>query len=78
MCLTYFKCMSYIYIYIIKHEIVIPRSSAGSADGKGALQYGIRAKVLTMSLDGPFEWSLDRGFEEKLCLEDQFQTFECS
>jgi hypothetical protein len=46
MCLTSFKCMSYIYIYIYiyiyKHDIVIPRSSACPADGKGALQYGIR------------------------------------
>jgi hypothetical protein len=42
------------------------------------LQFGIRAKVSTLSLDGPVEWSLDRGFEEKLCLEDQFRTFECS
>jgi hypothetical protein len=24
------------------------------------------------------EWSLDQEFEEELCLEDQFQTFECS
>jgi hypothetical protein len=45
---------------------------------KDVLQYGIRAKVSTLSLDGPVEWSLDRGFEEKLCLEDQFRTFECS
>jgi hypothetical protein len=42
------------------------------------LQFGIRAKVLTLSLDGPVEWSLDQGFEEELCLEDQFRTFECS
>ena len=27
---------------------------------KGVLQFGIRAKVLTLSLDGPVEWSLDR------------------
>ena len=38
------------------------------------LQLGIRAKVSTLSLDGPVEWSLDRGCEEKLCLKDQFQT----
>jgi hypothetical protein len=38
------------------------------------LQLGIRAKVSTLSLDGLVEWSLDRGCEEKLCLEDQFQT----
>jgi hypothetical protein len=35
-------------------------------------QYGIRAKVSTLSLDGPVELSLDRGFEEKLCLETNF------
>jgi hypothetical protein len=27
---------------------------------KGTLQIGIRAKVSTLSLDGPVEWSLDR------------------
>jgi hypothetical protein len=81
------------HIYIIKYEIVIPRSSACPIVGKGAvtvwyqsvtaqnervLQNGIRAKVSTLSLDGPDKWSLDQEFEEKLCLEDQFQTFECS
>jgi hypothetical protein len=49
-----------------------------TASNERVLQYGIRAKVSTLSLDGPVEWSLDRGFEEKLCLEDQFRTFECS
>jgi hypothetical protein len=42
------------------------------------LQFGIRAKVSALSLDGPVEWSLDRGCEEKLCLENRFQTLECS
>jgi hypothetical protein len=42
------------------------------------LQLGIRAKVSTLSLDGPVEWSLDRGCEEKLCLEDQFRTLVSS
>jgi hypothetical protein len=42
------------------------------------LQFCIRAKVSTLSLDGPVEWSLDRGCEEKLCMEDRFQTIECS
>jgi hypothetical protein len=42
------------------------------------LQFGIRAKVSTLSLDGPVEWSLDRGCEEKLCLEDQFRTLVSS
>ena len=35
---------------------------------KGILQIGIRAKVLTLSLDGPVERSLDRECEEKLGL----------
>jgi hypothetical protein len=42
------------------------------------LQFGIRAKVSMLSLDGPVEWSLDQGCEEKLCLEDRFRTLECS
>jgi hypothetical protein len=42
------------------------------------LQLGIRAKVLTLILDGLVERSLDRGCEEKLCLEDQFQTLVSS
>jgi hypothetical protein len=45
---------------------------------KVVLQFGIRAKVSMLSLDGPVEWSLDRGCEEKLCLEDRFRTLECS
>jgi hypothetical protein len=38
-----FICLNACHIYIIKYEIVIPRSSACPTDGKGALQYGIRA-----------------------------------
>jgi hypothetical protein len=38
------------------------------------LQFGIRAKVSTLSLDGPVEWYLDQECEEKLCLRDQFRT----
>jgi hypothetical protein len=86
-----FICLNACLIYRIKYEIVIPRSSACPAR-MGVLQFGIiralqyervlqfsvRAKVSTLSLDGLVEWSLDRGFEEKLCMEDQFQTFECS
>ena len=45
---------------------------------KGVLQFGIRAKVLTLSLDGPVERSLDRECEGKLGLEGQFQTLVCS
>jgi hypothetical protein len=43
---------------------------------KVVLQFGIRAKVSTLSLHGLVEWSLDLGCEEKLCLEDRFQTLE--
>jgi hypothetical protein len=49
-----------------------------SRPGMGALQFCIRAKFLTLNVDGPIEWSLDQGFEEKLCLEGQFWTFEFS
>ena len=35
----------------------------------GTLQIGIRAKVTTLSLDGPVEWSLDRKCEENFGLE---------
>jgi hypothetical protein len=42
------------------------------------LQIGIRAKVSTLSLDGPVERSLDRECEGKLGLEDQFRTLVCS
>jgi hypothetical protein len=44
----------------------------------GVLQIGIRAKVLTLSLDGPVERSLDQECEGKLGLEDQFRTLVCS
>jgi hypothetical protein len=44
---------------------------------KGVLQFGIRAKVSTLSLDGPVERSLDRECEGKLGLEDQFQSLVC-
>jgi hypothetical protein len=44
----------------------------------GVLQIGIRAKVSTLSLDGPVEWSLDRECEGKLGLENQFRTLVCS
>ena len=39
---------------------------------KGVLQFGIRAKVSTLSLNGPVEQSLDRECEGKLGLEGQF------
>jgi hypothetical protein len=46
----------------------------------GTLQIGIRAKVLTLSLDGPVERSLDRKCEEKFCLEwsiSNIGLFQC-
>ena len=64
-CFTlYFKCVLivlkcmwlYSPVFIIKRAI-------------GMLQIGIRAKVSTLSLDGPVERSLDRKCEEKFCLE---------
>ena len=45
---------------------------------KGTLQNGIRAKVSTLSLDGPVERSFDQECEGKLCMEDQFRTLVCS
>ena len=45
---------------------------------KGVLQFGIRAKVSTLSLDGLVERSLDRECEGKLGLEGQFRTLVCS
>jgi len=44
---------------------------------KCVLQIGIRAKVLTLSLDGPVERSLHWECEWKLGLEDQFRTLVC-
>jgi hypothetical protein len=44
----------------------------------GVLQIGIKAKVSTLSLDGPVERSLDQECEGKLGLEDQFRTLVCS
>ena len=45
---------------------------------KGVLQFGIRAKVSTLSLDGQVERFLDRECEGKLGLEGQFRTLVCS
>jgi hypothetical protein len=50
------------------------RYSLVSERAVGALQFGIRAKVSTLSLDGPVERSLDRECEGKLGLEGQFRT----
>jgi hypothetical protein len=60
----------------VHYKLVSERLSLGNR--KSALQIGIRAKVSTLSLDGPVDWSLDQEFEDELCLEDQFHTFECS
>jgi hypothetical protein len=65
-------------LYIELSMRLLFREVAPARPRMGALQFGIRAKVSTLNLDGPVEWSLDRGFEEKLCLEGQFWTFECS
>jgi hypothetical protein len=59
MCLTCFKCM-----LLIKHKMKLFRKVAstrpvGWMTAGGALLNGIRAKVLTLSLDGLVEWSLD-------------------
>jgi hypothetical protein len=64
--------------YNFKSKSVTVWYQSVTTSNERVLQYGIRAKVSTLSLDGPVEWSLDRGFEEKLCLEDQCRTFECS
>jgi hypothetical protein len=73
-----FICLNACLIYIELSMRLLFCEVAPARPGVGALQFGIRAKVSTLSIDGPVEWSLDRGFEEKLCLEDQFRTFECS
>jgi hypothetical protein len=44
--------------FIIQSGCYISRSLLTE---KVVLQFGIRAKVSTLSLDGPVEWSLDRG-----------------
>jgi hypothetical protein len=44
----------------------------------GVLQIGIRAKVSTLSLDGPVEWSLDRECEGNWAWNGQFRTLVCS
>jgi hypothetical protein len=77
-CVSLLKCMLF---YNLRVSVIFPRSMVTER----LLQFGIRAKVLQFgirakvsSLDGPVEWSLDRGCEEKLCLEDRFRTLECS
>jgi hypothetical protein len=50
--------------------IMVNREGVGNPGvAIGTLQIGIRAKVSTLSLDGPVERSLDRKCEEKLGLE---------
>jgi hypothetical protein len=62
-CVSLLKCMLF---YNLRVSVIFPRSMVTER----LLQFGIRAKVSTLTLDGPVEWSLDRGCEEKLCLED--------
>ena len=69
-CGLYNACMSYVQ----RGVIVFFQERLSLGNRKVVLQLGIRAKGSTLSLDGPVEWSLDRGCEEKLCLEDQFRT----
>jgi hypothetical protein len=59
---------------LIKYENdVVPHSSvcpASGIDGRGSITVWYQSLVSMLSLDGPDKWSLDRGFEKKLCLED--------
>jgi hypothetical protein len=54
------------------YRSVFPRSSIGPTMGlmAGGVTVWYQSLVSTLSLDGPDKWSLDRGFEKKLCLED--------
>ena len=51
---------------VVLHSSVCPTS--GIAAGDVTIWY--QRIVSTLSLDGPDKWSLDRGFEKKLCLEE--------
>jgi hypothetical protein len=58
---------------LIKYENdVVPHSSVCPASGMtaGDVTVWYQSLVSMLSLDGPDKWSLDRGFEKKLCLED--------
>jgi hypothetical protein len=58
---------------LIKYENdVVPHSSVCLTSGMtaGGVTVWYQSLVSMMSLDGPDKWSLDRGFEKKLCLED--------
>jgi hypothetical protein len=58
---------------LIKYENdVVPHSSVFPASGMkaGGVTVWYQSLVSTLSLDGLDKWSLDRGFEKKLCLED--------
>jgi hypothetical protein len=61
-------------IRAIKQNGVLVWYQLNKVAEKGVLQIGIRAKVSTLSLDGPVERSLDRECEGKLGLEGQFRT----
>jgi hypothetical protein len=76
-----FKCVyllnacGYIYwtvkVVLLKKSVYnwLQRALKALGKQKGVLQIGIRAKVSTLSLDGPVERSLDRECEGKLGLE---------
>jgi hypothetical protein len=51
---------------------VFPHSSVGPAVGlmDGGITVWYQSLFSMLSLDGLDKWSLDRGFEKKLCLED--------
>jgi hypothetical protein len=58
---------------LIKYESdVVPHSNVFSASGMtdGDVIVWYQSLVSMLSLDGLDKWSLDRGFEKKLCLED--------
>jgi hypothetical protein len=68
-------CMCYVKVSVYR---LLHSALKALGKQKGTLQIGIRAKVSTLSLDGPVEWSLDRECEGKLGLDGQFRTLVCS
>ena len=73
-CGLYNACMSYVKgVYRL-----VTKSDKSLGNRKVVLQFGIRAKVSTLSLDGPVEQYLDSECEGKLSQEDQFWTLFCS
>jgi hypothetical protein len=82
--LNVFTCLNacgvYTELYVLCKKCVqiVTQCIKSLGSEKGTLQIGIRAKVSTLSLDGPVERSLDRECEGKLGLEGQFRTLVCS